>query len=324
MSQPEQPEPSEPHRSGRRRRRHRSKSKSGFPTTGQIGLALGVLGILVLGSLVVWVWLGGLRGPRFLENWTANGPLFEPWQTLEPGIEYSRAQRTSPRPLRIHALRVNLGDPNLEVVVPRGEYAGGGETRALWPLSWLKRHDLRAVINATPFAPAPIFPSRPTRLQGLAISNGQLWSEPAGNLDNLIVAPDGTVQFLQGRMPIGDARSAVGGFLIIRRDGVNTGDTSVQDAASVVGISADRQWMYWLVVDGGQPGYSEGVTPREASDLIAELGASDAIRLDGGASSALAVAAGGNRVLNRSRNPVYNGAPRPVGNVLGIRRKAAP
>lgn len=321
MAQPEQPEPV---RSGRRRRRHRSKSKSWSLTPGQIWLGVGGLGFLALASLAVWVWLGGLRAPRFLENWTASGPEFEPWQSLEPGIEYSRALRTSPRPLRIHALRVDLRDPSLEVVVPRAEYAGGGETRALWPLTWLKRHDLRAAINATPFTPAPIFPSRPTRLQGLAISDGQRWSEPTGNLDNLVVAPDGSIRFLQGKMPIGDARFGAGGFLVIRRDGVNTGDTSVRDATSVVGVSADRRWMYWLVVDGGQPGYSEGVTPKEASELIAELGASDALRLDGGASSALAVAAGGNRVLNRSRNPVYSGAPRPVGNVLGVRRKVAP
>ena len=321
MASSEQPEAP---RSGRRRRRHRSKSKSWSPTPGQIWLGGVGLGFLVMVSLAVWVWLGGLRGPRFLENWASTGPEFEPWQTLEPGLEYSRALRTSPRPLRIHALRVDLRDPSLEVVVPRAEYAGGGETRALWPLTWLKRHQLRAVINATPFTPAPILPSRPTRLQGLAISDGQRWSESTGNLDNLVVASDGSVRFLQGKMPIGDARFGAGGFLIIRRDGVNTGDTSVRDAVSVVGVSADRRWMYWLVVDGGQPGYSEGVTPKEASELIAELGASDALRLDGGASSALAVAAGGNRVLNRSRNPVYSGAPRPVGNVLGIRRKETP
>ena len=323
MASPEQPEVP---RSGRRHRRRRSKSKAKpwVPTAGQIRLGVGLLVLVVLASVVGWVWSGGIRGPRFLENWTSTGPEFEPWQNLEPGIEYSRAQRTSPRPLRIHALRVDLRDPSLEVVVPRAEYAGGGETRALWPLTWLKRHELRAVINATPFTPAPIFPSRPTRLQGLAISDGQRWSEPTGNLDNLVVAPDGSIRFLQGKMPISEARSGAGGFLVIRRDGVNTGDTSVRDAVSVVGLSADRRWMYWLVVDGGQPGYSEGVTPQEASELIAELGASEALRLDGGASSTLAVAAGGNRILNRSRNPVYSGAPRPVGNVLGIRRKSSP
>lgn len=281
------------------------------------------LAVLVLvGSLAMY--RSGWRGPRWLERWPEPSVEFGPWQTLEPGIDYTRAQFELPRPIRAHALRIDLSRPDLEIVVPRAEYAGAGEVHAEWPMTWLRRHQLRAVINATPFSPAPVLPGGPTRLLGLAISNGERWSEPQGNLDMLVVTADGAVRLLDARLPAGDAREGAGGFLMIRRNDVNLGEKSVLDATTAVGVSADRRWLIWLVVDGGQPGYSEGVTQSEAADLIGRLGASDALRMDGGASSALAVADGnwirGGRVLNRSRNPVYDGAPRPVGNVIGVRR----
>lgn len=299
------------------------RRKSKQPVNLKLRMALGLGVSLLLLGLAGWGWTrtGGLRGPRWMERWPPAGDTFGDWQPLEPGIAYARAHLHSPRPLRGHALRIDLHEPGLELVVPRASYAGEGETRAEWPMTWLREHRLRALINATPFTPVPLFPGRPTQLQGLAVSEGDLWSQPVGNLDNLVVRSDGVVQLLEGRLPVDDAQEGVGGFLIIRRDGENRGERIVPDATTVVGLSEDQRWMYWLVVDGGQPGYSEGVTPWEASELMGRLGASDAIRMDGGGSSALAVANGG--VLNRPCHPVYDGAPRPVGNVLGIRQRRA-
>jgi len=323
MSEPEQPTSRRSPRSHRKRRSRSSRSGNPWPRVAS-GLVLVMLVTVAAG--LAWARAGGLRGPRWLEQWPAVGTNFEPWQMLEPGIDYSRAHLASPRTLRCHALRIDLTNPELEFVVPRAVYAGGGETHAEWPMTWLKEHRLRAVLNATPFAPTPIFPGQSTRLQGLAVTDGERWSEPVGNLDNLVVSPNGVFRLLQGRMPTGEVRAGAGGFVIVRRAGVNVGDASVLDAATLVGLSPDRRWLYWLVVDGQQPGYSEGVTPKEASELMGGLGASDVIRMDGGASTALVVAdsGSGGRVLNRPRNPIYDGAPRPVGNVLGIRRRGAP
>lgn len=326
MVSPEDPQKAgaEPPRFRRSRRRRRSRQPEGPGWRRQVtrwGVA--ALAILVFAS-GIGMYRSGWRGPRWLERWPEPTTEFGPWQSLEPGIDYARAHFDLPRPILAHALRIDLSRPDLEIVVPRAEYAGAGEVHAEWPMTWLRRHGLRAVINATPFSPAPIRPGGPTRLLGLAISNGERWSEPPGNLDNFVVTADGNVRLVDARLPVGEARQGAGGFLMIRRNDVNLGEKSVLDATTAVGVSADRRWLIWLVVDGGQPGYSEGVTQHEAADLIGQLGASDALRLDGGASSTLAVADGnwirGGRVLNRSRNPVYDGAPRPVGNVIGVRR----
>ncbi len=56
---------------------------------------------------------------------------------------------------------------------------------------------------------------------------------------------------------------------------------------TAIGLSADGRWLYALVVDGRQKGYSEGA---DMTDLIAVMkaaGASDAINMDGGGSSTL-------------------------------------
>lgn len=208
-------------------------------------------------------------------------------------------------------------------MVPPARPAGGGLIRADWPLSTLRNNGLIAVVNATPFKPEPILPGGGVRFDGLAVSDGQWWSPPVSNLDALIVDPEGRIRMLLVSAQIPDVRWGAGGFLVVRRGDTNTFENTEVDAVTLVGVSPDQRWLYFLVVDGKQPGYSEGLSAREASDLIGELGASDAIRMDGGASTTLAIAGSwlGGSVLNRPRNPLYPGLPHPVGNVLGVRRR---
>ncbi|MEN9735073.1 MAG: hypothetical protein RLZ45_3068 [Verrucomicrobiota bacterium] len=289
---------------------------------------LGRFALLLLASagaaFSVWMVWGGLRAPALLEQWPPSGPGFEPWRTLEPGVEYCRIRRTAPREIRGHVLRFDLGSHDLEMVMPFGQPSSQGGTRAEWPLTWLRRDGLIAVVNATPFLPEPILPGGSVRLQGLAVSEGHQWSPPVPNLDSVVLTSSGRIEFTSAGQNPSEIRCGAGGFLIIRRNGENTLERTEIDAVTVVGASADRRWLYWIVVDGKQPGYSEGLSAHEASNLIGELGVTDAIRMDGGASTTIAVAGGwiGGRVLNRPRNWLYPGLPHPVGNVLGIRRRA--
>jgi len=71
-----------------------------------------------------------------------------------------------------------------------------------------------------------------------------------------------------------------------------------------------------MAIDGRQAGYSVGVTQAEESDLMAALGAWNAINFDGGGSTALAVQGtdGNPDVLNRPSG----GAERYDGANLGI------
>ncbi len=274
-------------------------------------------------AFFLWLVWGGLRGPRFLEKWPPAGPGFEPWTTLEPGVDYCRLHRSLPREIRGHVLRFDMGSGDLEFVVPAGRYVGDGRIQAEWPLSLLRRNRLVAAVNGTPFAPEPILPGSGVRLEGLAVSDGLWWSEPVPNLDAVVVDAKGTIRMLQVPRQIPDVRWGAGGFLVVRRGGTNIGEKTVVDAVTLMGTSVDQRWLYWMVVDGKQPGYSEGLSADEASDIMGELGVSDAIRMDGGASTTLAVSGSwlGGNILNRPRNWLYPGLPHPVGNVLGVRRR---
>lgn len=283
---------------------------------------VGLVGMGIAGLAVVWT--ARPRGPRILERWPAASATFGSWEPVAPGVAYARAHFGDPRPLRCHALRLDFGDPGLEVVLgARPELFG--EFRAVWPTSMVRSEGWLAAINATPFKPEPYFPGRLVQAEGVVLSQGWPLSGPASNLHSLVLSRTGAWSVVNTqREPSKDDWLAVGGFAAVLREGRNVGGRSPRDAITAVGLSADRRWMYWLVVDGGQPGYSEGASPREAAEILSGLGASDALTLDGGSSSTMVIAGGwaGARVVNRPRNPVYPGLQRPVACVLGVRRRA--
>ena len=79
---------------------------------------------------------------------------------------------------------------------------------------------------------------------------------------------------------------------------------------TAMGVTSDGR-MLLVVVDGRQPGYSVGMTLQELADLMASLGAQNAINLDGGGSSAMWV--NGIRV-----NRPSDGFERGVGSALVV------
>jgi hypothetical protein len=118
---------------------------------------------------------------------------------------------------------------------------------------------------------------------------------------------------------------AVGGRPIVLADSTITADVDTEGNAgfrnlnprSAVGIDRAGRRAWFAVIDGRQPGYSMGMTLRQVGTLMQALGATRALNLDGGGSSALAVresAAAADRVVNRPSDKVE----RPVGNALAV------
>ncbi|HUF33687.1 MAG TPA: phosphodiester glycosidase family protein [Acidimicrobiales bacterium] len=83
---------------------------------------------------------------------------------------------------------------------------------------------------------------------------------------------------------------SVGGHPVLLRDGQRqswwTGDAKAQGRhpRTLLGWTPSGETLL-VVADGRAPGHSAGLTLEEAADLLAELGASDGINLDGGGSS---------------------------------------
>ncbi|SCG73784.1 phosphodiester glycosidase family protein [Micromonospora humi] len=115
----------------------------------------------------------------------------------------------------------------------------------------------------------------------------------------------------------GDLRAAVGGGNVLVRDGVpqTVADQSLAPRTSV-GFSADGRKMIMLTVDGRQVD-SRGVTQTEMGRMMVELGAANALNLDGGGSSTLLAREPGAAAVQVENSP-SDGSERPVPNGLAV------
>ncbi|MEU8530414.1 phosphodiester glycosidase family protein [Streptomyces sp. NPDC048629] len=112
-------------------------------------------------------------------------------------------------------------------------------------------------------------------------------------------------------------RFAVGGFPVLRDGAPLDGLDSVAFAVrSAAGIGFDGRWLVLMALDGA-PGFRSGLTVAEVADLMASLGTTDALSLDGGGSSTLVTRSPGDGAVT-VRNHPSGGAERPVANGIGV------
>ena len=57
----------------------------------------------------------------------------------------------------------------------------------------------------------------------------------------------------------------------------------------MVGISQDKKYVYLVTIDGRQPNFSVGTSLFECANILLQLGAYDAVNLDGGGSAMLVI-----------------------------------
>jgi len=115
------------------------------------------------------------------------------------------------------------------------------------------------------------------------------------------------------------AWNGLSGFHALLVDGRNIASSEGLHPRSAIGVSQDGRYMSLMVIDGRQPGFSEGVTTAESAEWMRKLGAWNALNLDGGGSTTLVIEGpeGRPRVLNRPSGPPP-GTERRVGNHLGV------
>ena len=108
---------------------------------------------------------------------------------------------------------------------------------------------------------------------------------------------------------------------LIERGRVRAADDGMLAPRVALGFDASRRVMTVVLVDGRQPGYSEGLTLPEMAALLVELGIHDAIEFDGGGSATLVTEGEDGRpeLLNSPIHTRIPGRERPVANHLGVR-----
>ena len=274
---------------------------------------------------------------------------------VAPGISYRLVRRTAPRPVAIHIAEVVLDTPGLAVRVTPADRTAGMEYRAKTVSSFLMESGAALAVNASYFLPfvggSPAGsdyvpqPGQAANASGAVFSGGEEVSPP----DEIDARVDSMACFAPGRAVIVAGQACPQGFPegvsagprlldkgqpvprpILARDGMFHGARRLPEPPEVVpppsfgprtalGVSPDGRRLWLVVVDGRQPGWSEGASHDELAALFRELGASDAMSLDGGGSAAMTARGPFGPVL--LSRPIHTGVPgreRPVANHLGV------
>lgn len=88
---------------------------------------------------------------------------------------------------------------------------------------------------------------------------------------------------------------------------------------TALGFDDTGKWLLVVVVDGRQPGFSEGVSLYELAQIFQSQKCSQSINLDGGGSSIMMVQEPGKDV--RIINSPSGKTPRPIPVMLGVRKR---
>lgn len=237
------------------------------------------------------------------------------------GVTYIARNETSPRPVKMHVIIIDLRAPGIRfVLTPHG---GPEHTTKQTTLQFLTEQKAQIAINAHFFEPWP--PPKPdpgtARLIGVAASNGDVYAPfdanppkqyairpnaPALNVD-----ADNHASIVHRKQadPGGYAiaepiklHNTVAGNEQILTDGTVTAGRGKWDNTpnplTVIGLAPGEK-LILLTVDGRQSGVSEGLTTTEAASLLhIDYAVTDAINLDGGGSTTLCMADPDPRVVN--------------------------
>jgi len=304
--------------------RRRRRSTSTLPRVALLATAIlaGLLAILSTGAGAYMVWYAHRAQPA-----PERRPLFV-------GIDYARHVRQSPRPMVVHAMTIDLRAPGVSFLVTPARPTDGRVVRAQKTSAFLEEFNCQAAVNGNYFypfkssSPLDYFPHAGdgVSLSGFAASRGAVYSDKQWMPGVLYLSEDNQASF---DAPIGPVYNAIAGNGFLVADGKPVAPPPADDVPyprAAVGLSADRRYLTFVIIDGKQPGYSEGATLTELSHVLIELGVHTAARLDEGGSCAMAVEErpGKAKLLNVPINHRIPYVERVVANHLGIYARRLP
>ena len=245
-----------------------------------------------------------------------------------PGLFYTAIRVQEPK-LEMWALKADLSEPSLKIVVNGGE---NGEVSSTKVSSFVRNNGLLAGINAVPFDPVSARENEERICVGIVVSNGVPTALPVPRYDALVFyAPNVTDRraAILSQAEIGDldrVEHALGGFFIILAEGklperllAGPQKDLPRHPRSAAGLSADGCTLYLLVIDGRRSG-SIGATEAETGLILKKLGAFWGLNFDGGGSSTLALRFPDGRI-RAVNTPIHSGIPgreRAVAACLGL------
>ncbi|MBC7655276.1 MAG: phosphodiester glycosidase family protein, partial [Oligoflexus sp.] len=230
------------------------------------------------------------------------------------GIEYASGSDDQPRLQRAFALKIDLKNTAIKMLSTPSNGATTGETNLQTTPSFLDTQNLKAAINTNFFTASGSTADN----RGILISNGNIVSNAESGTfsTQLNFTSDMIATLVSSAINPTGIHNAVGGAEIILNNGINVGTNPDVQPRTVIGLSQDNRYLILVVIDGRQPGWSEGVNHAEAANWLIHFGAYNGAIFDGGGSSTIVRdnGSGSPLVLNRPSD----GTPRSVSANLGV------
>jgi|GEM_PF-545709 len=235
-------------------------------------------------------------------------------KAVHPSILRTSFAVEQPRLMKGSCIRVDLADETLRFHLP-GRANGWGEPMPECPEKAFRirthRQTVRSfmlkarkpvaeggkglnmlvAVNSSPWSPW----EEPWNHQyadntGLLVSEGELVAPSTGR-PSFIVYKDGRMTFkkLASSASLTNIQTAVSGFSIVLADGVilAKNDSDRLAPRTGFGLSHDRRYLTFFVVDGRQPEYSQGASIYEVAEWLRYFGADSGMNMDGGGSTTL-------------------------------------
>jgi hypothetical protein len=257
-----------------------------------------------------------------------------------PGVVYRYERSTWPKLQKIYVVAIDLTQPNVDVRVSRGgadpDGAGKWQTTLMQPTKIADREGFDVVINGDFFAHLngkdaegkaalkEYKGSTPASVSGPAVTDGECWGPPEKPRPAFLLDASKRPAIAEVKDPPADAKQVIGGSNILVKDGKNVAPPGEKPGfvrgphpRTAVGIADGGKMMLLVVVDGRKKGEAIGMSLQELGDVMLKYSATDAVNLDGGGSSVIAIRdpkTGKMRILNHPSD----GRERSVANVLGV------
>jgi hypothetical protein len=266
------------------------------------------------------------------------------------GVRHIHQTETSPRPLSIHVVEIDLGAPGVSFQVtpagPEPRPIGSNPGWAGLPMETIRQTTrqfansvgAQVAINASFFSAETIDGQLWSQNLGLTASNGHAYSpwETGAHNDNdfddaLNITQSNQAAFVKmpSSVPTGFETTPIvplyntvtGSHRIIQSGVIRTitggaGNPFGLTARTAVGLTAGNAKLLFMTVDTGS-GVSQGVTVPELAALMASHGATNAINLDGGGSTTMVMDLYGDGATAQLVN-VPSGSERMVGVNFGV------
>ncbi|HBG27142.1 MAG: hypothetical protein A2Y10_18600 [Planctomycetes bacterium GWF2_41_51] len=251
------------------------------------------------------------------------------WTEIYKGVYHSTGHCNQPRLEVANVLRIDLNEPGIRFFTTPSNGDEPLEVTGRTTVNFLKEHKLQIAVNAGFFKPWDkcCIDGEPKDIRGLAVSKGVVVSPPVGYGEVgsavLLIDRANKVKISDSNelINMNDVYNAVSGIPILLSKGeIKVKEDRKPEPRTAAGVSKNGRYLYFIIIDGRQPGYSEGASHYETAEWLKAYGAYDALNLDGGGSAAMVRSDEGNGaiILNRPSGYKGEGGERVVGNNIGV------